>query len=298
MKRLENLWKDNILYQSENLVETYKNKLIDLSMLVHAQNATEDGNGATGGLTQAETNKHFAERFLTSAARIQYITINPRGEFNIISNDLQTTFLGGNISVLDIPAGTGAGILALLCNIAELRASSCLPKLPLHIYLTGGDISIFALNIYSELLNDLKQHLAELLIYVHHQDIIWDATDISSTDSLLNNWFAQNTNSEEYYILVPAFSGVGSTVFKKFEESFRYIQGRISNKHATITFVEPNMNEAGIFMSFINKIIKKIALLLPGSEESTEISNRFSWWDPIRGNTAKSGVKVLSYYRK
>lgn len=294
----EDIWKDDVLYQSKKLVEVYKNKLSSLSMLEHAQNATGGGNGAIGGSTQDETNKHFAERFLTSSARVQYVTINPRDEFDIISKDLQTTFSSGTISVLDIPAGAGAGVLALLCNIAELRMCSHLPRLPLHIYITGGDYSSSALAIYKDLLDDIKVHLADQLIYINHQTIEWDATDISSTDLLLDSWFSQTGNSEEYYILVPAFSGVGSSKFKDFDKSFEYIQGRISNKHATMTFIEPNMKEANRFMKFMNKISNKLGVFFLGSDESTEITNRFSWYDPITEHVALGGVKVASYYRK
>lgn len=293
----EHLWKDNTLYQSEALIEVYKNKLISLSMLEHAESATEAGNGATGGMSIADTHKHFAERFLTSSARVQFITINPRGEFDRISKDLQTTFLSGHISVLDIPAGTGAGILSLLCNIAELRIYSHLPKLPLHIHLTGGDYSTSALSIYHDLLDDIKVHLENQLIYIHFQTIKWNALDIPSTDSLLNSWFSQTTVSEEYYILVPAFSGVGSSIYKRFEKSFDYIQARVSNKSVTMTFIEPQMKPANIFMKYLKSIIEKIGIFNQGSDESTN-SDRFKWYDPIRNNIAPSGVSVLSYYRK
>ena len=294
----KHLWEHNILNQSEALVEVYKNKLISLSMLEHAKNATEDGNGATGGLTEEETHKHFAERFLTSSARVQFITINPRGEFDRVSKDLQTTFLSGNISVLDIPAGTGAGILSLLCNIAELRMCSHLPRLPLHIYLTGGDYSASALMIYNELLDDIKVHLANQLIYIHYQVIEWDAQDVPSTNILLDSWFSQATDTEEYYILVPAFSGVGSSIYKRFEDSFKLIQWRVSNLPVTITFIEPQMKSANIFIKFFKKAIDKIGVLLLGIEESTETNDRFNWYDPIRNNVARSGVSVVSYYRR
>ena len=58
------------------------------------------------------------------------------------------------------------------------------------------------------------------------------------------------------------------------------------------------MNEAGIFMRFLKKITNRLEVLLLGSEESTETDNRFNWYDSIRDNTGKSGVSVLSYYRK
>ncbi len=181
------LWNKNILYQSEKLIEVYKNKLIELSMYEHAQNHTEQGNGATGGKDIEATKTHFAERFLTSSARVQFITINPRGEFTQVSRDLQTTFGSGKISILDIPCGTGAGILSLLCTIAELRMESKLPSLPLYVNILGGDYSTSALAIYAEILDEITIHLETQCIYIEYQTFQWDASHSPSTNLLLNH---------------------------------------------------------------------------------------------------------------
>jgi len=126
----------------------------------------------------------------------------------------------------------------------------------------------------------------------------WDAQDVPSTNILLDSWFSQATDTEEYYILVPAFSGVGSSIYKRFEDSFKLIQWRVSNLPVTITFIEPQMKSANIFIKFFKKAIDKIGVLLLGIEESTETNDRFNWYDPIRNNVARSGVSVVSYYRR
>ncbi len=291
------LWNEEILFQSDELIKVYKNKLIELSLYDHAKNHKEEGNGATGGMNTDETQKHFAERFLTSSARVQFITINPRGDFGHVSRDLQSTFGSGRISILDIPGGTGAGILSLLCNIAELRVYSQLPRLPLYINIMGGDYSESALSIYMELLNEIKGYLETQLIYIQYQTCQWDALDPPSTNILLNSWLRDEDESEEFYILMSAFSGVGSSVYKKFTHSFDFIQTRISHLSSTIIFIEPTTNEAGYFFKHINKIIEKIEIFLLGKEESTE-QNRFTWYDPIRNNNAKSGVAIKLYRRE
>ncbi len=293
---IRKLWNKDILYQSEELIRVYKEKLIELSMYEHAKNCTENGNGATGGKSLEETKKHFSERFLTSSARVQFVVINPRGDFGYVSRDLQSTFGSGNISILDIPGGTGASILSLLCNIAELRLSSSLPRLPLYINILGGDYSDSALAIYKELLNEVKVYLEDQLIYVKYQTCRWDASDLPSTNILLNDWLKKEEGNEEFYILISAFSGVGSTIYKKFTKSFDFIQTRISHLPATIVFIEPTTNEGGIFLKYINKIIDKIEIFLQFKEESTK-QNRFTWHDPIRNNNAKSGVTIKLYGR-
>ena len=293
-----NLWNNNTLYQSDELVKVYKNKLIQLSMLDHAENHTEEGNGATGGMNTDETKKHFAERFLTSSARVQFITIDPRGDFGYISRDLQTTFGSGRISILDIPSGTGAGILSLLCNIAELRIDSKLPRLPLYVNIMGGDFSDSALGIYSDLLNEIKEHLETQLIYIEHQTFQWDASNSPSTNLLLRNWLSNEGQYEEFYVLMSAFSGVGKKNYKSFEDSFTFIQTFISHLPATTIFIEPTTRHSKDFLEFINELMEKATSWLTGKEESTGPENRFSWYDPIRNNTAKSAVSVKIYSRK
>jgi len=289
------LWNKNRLYQSEKLIEIYKNKLIELSMYEHAKNHTEKGNGATGGKNIEETKKHFAERFLTSSARVQFITINPRGEFSQVSRDLQTTFGSGRISILDIPCGTGAGILSLLCTIAELRMESKLPSLPLYINIMGGDYAESALTIYSELLSEIKDYLKTQLIYIEYQTFQWDASNSPSTNLLLIEWLKNEERYEEFYVLMFAFSGVGSTIYKNFEDSFKFIQTRISHLPTTTIFIEPITNPSKQYLKFINKIMNAIEWLI-GKEESTE-NDRFIWYDPIRDNDASSGVSIKLYNR-
>lgn len=294
----KHLWDNNTLYQSEALIEIYKNKLISLSMLEHAENATEDGNGATGGMSIAETHKHFAERFLASSSRVEFICINPRGDFNLVSNDIQTTFSSGRISILDIPAGTGASILSLLCNIAELRRSSLLPRLPLYINIMGGDFSNSALSIYVEILDDIKVHLEKQLIFIQYKTFNWDASSSPSTNLLLKEWLKDEEEYEEFYVLMSAFSGVGSTIYKNFEESFIFTQTYISHLPATTLFVEPITRSSRDFFKLIGTWMTKAIDWLQGQEESTGSENRYKWYDPVRKNIAKSAVSVKLYGRR
>ncbi len=290
------LWNDEILYQSEKLVETYKNELISLDMLEYAKLFKGNSNGAIGGENEEETNKHFSERFLTSSARMQFLILDPKKYFLQISKDLHSTFIGGNISILDIPCGTGAGILSLLFNIKELRNSSKLPRLPLNINIFAGDYSESALNIYCRLLSDTKFELEKELIYIKFDVKVWDASDIKSTTSLMKKWLKDEDNYEEFYILMSAFSGVGSDNFKTFANVFDFIQNFISNLHCTTILIEPNTNKAKTFLEKFEKLAKKWIRWVTKKEETTN-NERFQWKDSITDNVAKSGVLVNQYSR-
>ncbi len=92
-----------------------------------------------------------------------------------------------------------------------------------------------------------------------------------------------------------AFSGVGSTIYKKFEDSFKFIQTRISHLPTTTIFIEPITKPSKLYLKFLNKIMDAIDWLR-GKEESTG-DNRFKWYDPIRKHIAPSGVSMKLYNR-
>ncbi|MDX4057668.1 hypothetical protein Q6A77_03210 [Aliarcobacter skirrowii] len=291
------LWKDEVLYQSKKLIKVYKDELEYLDMYEYAKNCKEEKNdGAIGGKDEEETKKHFSERFLTSSARVQFVVLDPKKHFLEISKDLKSTFSSGRISILDIPCGTGAGILSLLSNLAELRQFSKVPRLPIFIDILGGDYSKSALNIYVKLLNNIKLELENELIYINYDIFEWNASDMVSTNFLTSKWLKDEDKYEEFYILMSAFSGVGSSNYKRFEESFKFIQNRICHKPSTIIFIEPNTKESNIFMKLLEKTYTVLSWLM-GKEESTN-GDRFNWYDEIRNNTAKSEVLVKQYSRK
>lgn len=292
------LWKNEVLYQSKKLIKVYKKELESLGIYDYAKNCKEEKNdGAIGGRDDEETKKHFSERFLTSSARVQFVVLDPKKHFLEISKDLKSTFSSGYISILDIPCGTGAGILSLLCNLAELRQFSKVPRLPLYIDILGGDYSKSALDIYIKLLKNIKLELEKELIYINYDIFEWDASNMVSTNFLTTKWLIDEHKYEEFYILMSAFSGVGSSNYKRFEESFKFIQNRICHQPSTIIFIEPNTKESNIFMKLLTKTYSACLSWLIGKEESTN-GERFDWYDEIRDNTAKSEVLVKQYSRK
>ena len=290
------LWKDNILYQSEELVETYRDELISLNMLEYAESFKGNSEGAIGGKDEEETNKHFSERFLTSSARMQFFVLDPKEYFLQISRDLHATFNGGNISILDIPCGTGAGVLSLLFNIKELRDTSKLPRLPLNINILAGDYSPSALNIYTRILERAKGELEKELIYIKYNTQVWNASDIKSTTTLMKMWLKDESDYEEFYILMSAFSGVGSDNFKTFIKVFDFIQNFVSDLYCTTVLIEPSTNKAETFLEKFEKLAEKWINWISGKKETTN-GERFEWKDSITNNIAKSGVLVNQYSR-
>lgn len=293
----EKLWNKNRLYHPEKLIEVYRTQLIELDLYEYAKSHENQTDGATGGKDKEETYKHFSERFLASAIRVQFVLLNPRGEFTQISNDLKVTFGSGKISILDIPSGTGAGILSLLCNIAKLRINSKIPRLPLEVNILAGDYSNSALSIYGGLLEKMKKNFENELMFINYDTFEWNASDPRSTNLLVKKWLKNEDSFEEFYVLMSAFSGVGKSNYETFEESFKFIQTSISHLHGTSTYIEPVTNVSNSFLKWVTKRIDKLVTWLNIKEGSTE-EDRFYWYDAIRENAkAKSSVRVKLYGR-
>jgi methylase of polypeptide subunit release factors len=68
-------------------------------------------------------------------------------------------------SITDIPSGTGAASLSLLCNIAQLREEKVMPTLKMNIEILAGEISVYAIDIFKESFNSIKDYLEENEIY-------------------------------------------------------------------------------------------------------------------------------------
>ncbi len=138
------LWKDNCLHLPSEFWNLYRQELARRNLLNEAIAGSTDG-GIYGGATQAETEKHFTHRFPNSGGRVEVAILDPKKDLANISVELQATFSGGRIKLLDVPCGAGAGTLALLSTLHVLRQNKALPTLPLDVEIIAADISTHAL---------------------------------------------------------------------------------------------------------------------------------------------------------
>lgn len=276
----KSVWKDNKLHQPEALTTVYREKLeaLGVSQQVIDYDPKKKSKGAIGGQDESETITHFIERFLASAARVQFVVIDPHKNLNDISSDIKASFCSGIISVLDIPCGTGASILSLLCDIREIRIHKLLPCLPVHISITAGDYSETALEIYSDLLTGIKQSLEEVNMFMDYKTHSWDAKDLSSTDKIMSIFLKHN--AEEYYVFMSAFSGEVAKNFDEYKDSILHIQTRVSNLNSCILHIEPESNPAEKFhkklLVLMNKIMGRTKIL-----EGKSYKKGFLWVHPL-----------------
>lgn len=116
--------------------------------------------GAIGGASEEEAREHVVNRFLNSAARMQFVCSDPNDEQAEIRDAVLDQLAEGRLHVIDLAAGSGAGTLAMLSLICELRRTGLIPQLPVNVCVFAVDYSPAALNHFAALLDKLSPWLA------------------------------------------------------------------------------------------------------------------------------------------
>jgi len=287
------LWSENVVKLPYKIVQLFENYLIKLGKYDEALNMHP--NDVIGGESEDETIDHFTHRFATSAVRVEYLLLDPKQKFGHISNNLLTVLSTGRIAILDIPCGTGAGIISLLVTIAELRANRTIIQLPLYIHITGGDFSKKALMIYDELLKQIEPYLNLQNIHLEWNTYQWDAMHPGKTSEIMTEWFESITEVEEYVVLIAAFSGVAAKNFDQYNRSFQHITERLYNKPSIILWIEPKWNKSTKLFEKIKEMFKDI-FWFKDDEKSEVISSTFKWFHPIQKKIIERGTVAVKEY--
>lgn len=289
------LWFEETLFMPNCLSTSYK-KLLEEYKVMEVALDTRDANGPIGGKSLEETLQHFARRFGVSTCRVESLVLDPYNAFDTVSGDLLTSLSCGRVSVLDVPCGTGAVGASLLSGIATLRARGVLPKLPLDVAITGGDLSGSALDIYTKMIAELKPTLGTVGINVDLTITEWDAAMPETTARLIDTWFSKSTGTGEYLAIVANFSGEASKRYKEFESSFQHIPARLYDKKCTIVWVEPMMSGAVTFLEKIHQNFQK--LIFWRSIPEKPLGYKYNWYHPFQKAKLPCFVLVQRYERR
>ncbi len=289
--RINSLWRDDKAYLPTPLSNQYIDKLEEINMLEHAKSYVrkEDKEGAVGGVSIEETHQHFAERFSNSCIRLQYVLIDPSMKFGNVPDNFYSTFIKGNVALLDSPCGTGAAALSLLFTLRELRFTGDLPILPLNVSILAADYSDTALIMYEEMLNKAIPQFNEVGIFVSVTLKQWNAFEAKSTQFLMDEF--RKFEAEEYFVLISAFSGIDKEDLEKLSNSIRQMQCCLSTVPFTMVHVEPETKKGNNFF----KNIKEIFLSIFSTERNIfefKPKERFEWLDPVNSRVVKSSVMV------
>lgn len=143
------VWKSELLYLPAPLAVAHKDFLNSKGWM---SSYKPSNGGETGGPTPQEAEAHVVNRFLNSAARMQFVCADPHDSQPEVREMVLDQLGDGQIHLLDLAAGSGAGTLAMLSLLCELRVQKVVPKLPLNVSIVAVDYSADALTFYADLL--------------------------------------------------------------------------------------------------------------------------------------------------
>jgi hypothetical protein len=268
--------------------------------------------GGIGGASADEAKEHVINRFLNSAARMQFVCSDPHDDEIEVREMILDQLAEGQIYLLDLAAGNGSGTLALLSFICELRLHGLVPTLPLNVSISGVDYSPDALSYYGGLLEELAPWLAtmgvetNLTLHVCDLNISGDFSEV--LESILLDAHGQSIN--RFLCVVSALSGAKKEGVAQMLDSLKLAAAALSRKkrNSSWLWVEPHVGKI-----WITKAIDTIRLTLQrvahkffskgdGFEIVTDVpmltdkpTRTFEWLDPHNGNATKSRVFVMAF---
>ena len=204
-------------------VEAYREMLDELGLRGGAESQMPNDEGPQGGITEQATREHFARSFSGSAARAQLVMLDPTDAFKTTRDVLVQLFSGGHVELLDVPCGCGASSALLLCLVAELRQEGVLPKLPLHVGVTGWDISPPARRMKRELFRKLKPILTPTGIDIRMNRVrikAWDVTKEEGTSERIADWLKTKSANAAVGVIAANFSGFLHSKVKECKAAF------------------------------------------------------------------------------
>ncbi|QSA96948.1 class I SAM-dependent methyltransferase [Methylococcus sp. EFPC2] len=306
------VWNNGVLYLPEPLASAHKDFLIHNGWLVKYQPSQQ---GSIGGKTTEDAVEHFINRFLNSAARMQFICAAPDGA-QLDVRDMVLDQLGdGHIFLLDLAAGNGAGTLAMLSLLCELRLQKAIPKLPVTVSIFAVDFSEDALCYYREMLDKLKPWLASVGLNLSLKTAVCDMAITGNFNEVLEHFFddAKQQGVNRFICVISALSGVGKEGIEKMHDSLKMAAAWLSHSQRTSSWlwVEPFSSHTKkpwfrIFLDTIFLKLRKIAYTFSKKAESYEIKTEglllteleprhFDWYDPHALKVTKSHVVVTAF---
>ena len=306
------LWNSEVLHLPNSLTGAHKNFLDEKGWL---ELYSPCESRAIGGPSFEEAQDHVINRFLNSAARMQFVCVDPKDEQSDIRQMVLDQLSDGHIFLLDIAAGNGAGTLAMLSLICELRSHKALPKLPLNVSILGIDYSVDALNFYAELQDKIKPWLETNGINITLTLEPCDLTVTGEFSEALDCFFedAKSKRVNRFLIIVSAVSGLGLEGFEQIQDSLKIAAANFSHskRNSSWLWVETPTNKSWmtIFADVLKHIMQKVKYRLLKNKQlyliksditslNDPIKRTFKWYDPYLESTPKSHVCVMAFKNK
>jgi len=291
------LWRAGVLYIPNDLCRIYEEYLHAIGKYEEARDTHVKNSELIGGASEEATIQYFTHRFLNSSVHVEYLVLDPRQEHGEISSDLLVSLSDGLVKVLDIPCGSGAGILSLFLTICELRSQGCCPKLPINVDITAGDVSNAALKIYNNILSEIVPICKRQGIEINWETHYWNAAELNTSAELTDHWFKQTNEIGEYIVLISLFSGYASENPSELQRSLEFISARLYNKKSTILCIEPKWSASHKYFSNITNLFEKVIKWFNLANSNVEHSE-FKWFHPVKNSVVKRATLIVRKYSR
>jgi len=309
----DSIWKPDVLYLPEPLLEAHKSFLEEQGWW-----AEYDPNvhGNIGGATADEAKEHIINRFLNSAARMGFVCADPMDTQPEVREMVLDQLGEGQIFLLDLAAGNGAGTLSMLSLICELRAKKCVPKLPVNVHITGVDYSSAALKYYSEIMGKLDPWLKSNGLHVNLSLCPCDLAVVGDFGEVFESFLDESKRASvnRFLCVISAISGINSEGMGAISDSLKHAATGLSSKkrNSSWLWVEPHIGKKKawvpkVFVT-VNLTLKKIAHRFIQKGDTFDIKaddevptledaqpRSFQWLDPYKNKAINSNVIVVAF---
>lgn len=289
----DTMWSGVHLRMTRALTDIYLRRLDSLGLMEIAADQSQ-AQGAPGGVDDDSTDKHLAWRFTNSVGRNLCAALDPHSRLHDVSNSMLSPLMGDRLLLIDTPCGAGAGGLALLDCVRELRAKSVLPSLPISVCIVAGDLSARARQHYRQLFDGLIAELRSVQIYAQLSELEWDVSDVASTAVFVDRVVSEAANHGRVLVIASNFSHAmaNEDLSDSFKQFLSQVAGRLAPWPTNICWIEPTSNQATkFFKNLVAWVTKHLGLLNEGHADKLECN--YKMWDPITEREFKSGISIL-----
>lgn len=307
----QSVWDSGILHLPEPLVAAHKEFLAKNGWLADYQ---PDQRGGAGGQTIEEAQEHVINRFLNSAARMQFVCADPDDDQPEVREMVFDQLGDGHIFLLDLAAGNGAGTLAMLSLLCELRLQKAIPNLPVNVTILGVDFSAAALGYYAEMLDGIKPWLSSAGFELSLKTEVCDLAVSGIFSEVLDSFFddAKKQKVKRFLCVISALSGAKKEGVESMHDSLKFAAAQLSHskRDSSWLWVEPNVKKMGWFTKIADslrlvmtcvpfKFFRKDSSFEIQSDGVPLLSNpcirEFTWHDPYTSASALSNVLVFAF---
>lgn len=292
------------------LAEAHREYLIDNGWF-GAYNPASSG-GSIGGASEEEARDHVVNRFLNSAARMQYVCSDPKDEQADVRDAVLDQLAAGRLHIIDLAAGNGAGTISMLSLICELRRARLIPQLPLNVSVSAIDFSPAALNHFAALMHKLSPWMAGAGINVELNLCHCDLTVLGDFSETLDGFFtdARAQGVSRFLCVISAISGAKREGVEPMIDSLKHAAAGLSHskRSSSWLWVEPKVGKSWFtkLADLVRLTLTKVRHTFSSRGESFSLTadvpmlddpaaRSFSWRDPHNGRSTLSWVVVLAF---